>query len=301
MKILAVTGITGHSGRFFLQELNRHSFEGTVKCLVRKTSNTTELDRSCLKIEKILGDITCEESLQELFRGADTVLHISGIRYSPAVIQTAIHEKVKRVVLVHTTGIYSKHKMAAQEYKDIEEKLTELLKAASLDVTVLRPTMIFGDLCDHNIHKFIRMVDKLLLMPEIEHGSGMLQPVNARDLAKAYYLAVTRTHLPKYDYVISGERAISMHELFVQIGEYLGKKVRFISCPMWLGVFLARCLKVVTAGRRDFVERVLRMGENRAFSHEAASRDLGYCASSFQNDLKREVEEYRAVYGREKS
>ena len=35
--VLAVTGITGHSGRFFLKELEKHDFKGTVRCLVRKT------------------------------------------------------------------------------------------------------------------------------------------------------------------------------------------------------------------------------------------------------------------------
>ena len=55
--IIAITGITGHSGRFFLEELEKHNFNGTVRCLVRETSNTRQLDQSSLHIEKMRGGL----------------------------------------------------------------------------------------------------------------------------------------------------------------------------------------------------------------------------------------------------
>ena len=53
--IIAVTGITRHTGRFFLKELEEHKFNGKLRCLVRKTSNTELLDKSALDIEKVVG------------------------------------------------------------------------------------------------------------------------------------------------------------------------------------------------------------------------------------------------------
>lgn len=301
MSILAVTGITGHTGRFFLQELFENRFNGTVRCLLRETSNTAALDDSGLNVEKVVGNLTDGQSLDELTRGADVVLHITNIRYSLAVLRACIKNHVSRVVLVHTTGIYSQHKMAAGEYQQIEMELFELLKGTEIDVTILRPTMIFGDLCDHNIHQFIKMVDKLPFMPEINRGTGRLQPVNARDLGKAYWQAVQASHLPEIGYTVSGERSITMHEVFELIGTYLGKKMVFVSCPMRLGVFFARALKFVTGGKRDFVEKVLRMGEDRDYDHDAATRDFGYMPEPFEMGLKREVEEYKRVFYGEKA
>ena len=49
--IIAVTGITGHTGRLFLQELEAHDFAGTVRCMVRKSSRTEILDSSPLNID----------------------------------------------------------------------------------------------------------------------------------------------------------------------------------------------------------------------------------------------------------
>lgn len=290
--MLAVTGITGHSGRFFLEELKANHYSGKIRCLVRHTSDTSALDASGLDIEKVTGDLADPQALRGLISGADTVLHITNIRWSIPVIQIALEQGVKRMVLVHTTGVFSKHRIASEEYKNIEEKLHMMLDNTDTEATILRPTMIFGDMCDHNIHKFIRMVDKLPVIPEINHGRGLLQPVNARDLGKGYYLAVTAEKLPEREYILSGERVLSMYELFQEIGRDLGKKTRFVSVPMGVGVFLARCLKTITLGKVDFVEKVLRMGEDRSFSHNAAARDFGYEPEPFSTGLKREVQEY---------
>ncbi len=54
--------------------------------------------------------------------------------------------------------------------------------------------MIYGDFCDRNMSKFIKMIDKLRIMLIISKGSSLLQPVNARDLGKAFYTVLM---LPK--------------------------------------------------------------------------------------------------------
>ena len=222
--IIAVTGITGHTGRYFLKELERQKFDGTVRCLVRETSNTALLDESVLNIEKIVGDNTDQDTLLKLTTDADVIMHIYGIRQSIGVLNAAIKNQVPRVVMVHTTGVYSKYKMASGEYKEIESEIDRILNNTDISVTILRPTMIFGDMCDHNISKFIRMVDKYPVMPEIDNGRGKIRPVNARDLAKAFYTVCMRDHLPEIRYDLSGERSLSLHELFEQIGGVLERK-----------------------------------------------------------------------------
>ena len=160
--ILAVTGVTGHTGGYFVQELVKNGFDGTLRCLVRATSDTRALDESGLKVEKVVGDIHDPADLYRLVDGADKVLHIAGIRDTLPLMAAIEKAGVKgHIVLVHTTGIYSRFRMASGEYKQIEQELQAFL-ARGMNVTILRPTMIFGDLCDRNIHKFIRMVDALV-------------------------------------------------------------------------------------------------------------------------------------------
>ncbi len=290
--ILAVTGITGHSGSFMLRQLIDNKFDGTLRALVRESSNTRLMDESELKVEKVVGSNKSLDDLKRLVDGADTVMHISGIWETPLLLQ-AIEETGgnPHIVLVHTSGIYSKHKMASEVYKNIEDGMQEQMER--MNITILRPTMIFGDMRDHNISKFIRMVAKLPVMPELDHGKAFIQPVNARDLGQAYYKACMHSILPEKDYIVSGERPVSLHELCSLIGQYLGKKTRFVSMPMGLGVFGARVINFLSGRKKQLLEeKVLRMGEDRSFSHEKASRDFGYEPEKFETGLRREVEEF---------
>ena len=290
--VLAVTGITGHSGSFFLQQLIDNKFEGTLRCMVRETSNTKKLDESGLKVEKVIGSTKNADDMLRLVSGADTIMHISGIWETPLLLAAVeIAGGNPHIVLVHTSGIYSKHKMACEVYKNIEDGMAEQMQR--MNITILRPTMIFGDMKDHNISKFIRMVDKFPVMPQIDGGHAPVQPVNARDLGQAYYKACMHEKLPEKEYIVSGERPVSIRELCSLIGQFLGKKTRFISCPMWLGVFGAEVVCFLRGQKNKLlVEKVLRLGEDRSFSHESATRDFGYEPEKFEIGLKREVEEY---------
>jgi nucleoside-diphosphate-sugar epimerase len=291
--VLLVTGITGHTGRYFLQELINHNYQDDIQCIVRETSDTSVLDNCGLKVSKAVGDLKDKEFVNACMKEANIVLHIVNIRHSLTIVDAAIKNNVSRVILVHTTGIYSKFKAASDEYKVIEGKLQEMMKGQQLDITILRPTMIYGDVYDRNMSKFIKMVDKLRIFPIINHGQCLIQPVNARDLGKAYYSVLT---MPpgklKQEYILSGQKPIEMRDAFKLISNYLGKKTTFISFPLCFGVFLARIVQLITLGKVDYVEKVQRMGEDRSFPHNEATRDFGYCPTSFEDGIKAEVAAY---------
>ncbi len=222
-------------------------------------------------------------------------MHIYNIHHSPVIVQTAIDNNVKRAILVHTTGIYSDFKYASQGYKDIEKRISELTTDPDCPtkVTILRPTMIYGDLCDSNMSKFIKMIDRFRVMPVIDGGNSLIQPVNARDLGKAFFtvlMSPEQTAGKAYD--LSGDKPIRMIDAFKLISRELEKKRTFISVPLGVGVIMARILKVLSFGKFDYVERVQRMGENRSYSHEEATRDFDYNPMSFEDGIQIEVKQY---------
>lgn len=282
--MLLVTGITGHTGKYFLQELINNKYEGSIRCVVRETSNTSLLDNSVLNIEKVVGDLDDPDFIDSVMNGVDTVMHIYNIHHSPMIVESAIKNKVKRAILVHTTGIYSEFKYASEGYKKIEQKV-KVLKSDTkclTKVTILRPSMIYGDLCDRNMSKFIKMIDKLRIMPVINGGNSLIQPVNARDLGKAFFSVLTSPVESVGDaYDLSGERPIRMIDAFELISKELHKKTVFISIPLSLGVLMARVIKTLTLGRIDYIERVQRMGEDRNYSHDVATSDFGYNPMAF--------------------
>jgi len=293
--MLLVTGITGHSGSYFLRELIENKYTDMIRCIVRENSDTSTLDISGLIIDKVIGDLDDQEFVDQCMSDVDTIIHIASIFYSTKVINAAVKANVKKVILVHTTGIYSKYKSASEDYKNIEFSIEKIIREsnASIDLIYLRPTMIYGNTHDKNMAVFIKMVDKLRIFPVVDHGESLLQPVNGRDLGKAYYQVLSKPNLLRVEYILSGQKPISMLKIFKLISDNLGKKTIFISIPLELGVFLARCLKLCTIGKVDYIEKVLRMGEDRSFSHETASRDFGYAPMPFEEGISIEVKQYQ--------
>lgn len=291
--MLLVTGITGHTGKYFLQELINNNYKEEIRCLVRKTSDTSLLKESGLNISLFYGDINNRQMINQAMEGVREVLHIFNIHNSITVFEEAIKRGVKRVILVHTTGIYSKHKEASYLYRTIEEKISKIASDnKSVSVVILRPTMIFGDISDKNISKFIKIIDNFRIVPVVNGGKSLIQPVNARDLGRAYYLVLISTSVKCGDYILSGEKPIKLVDVLKLISNGLSKKTLFVSVPMGFAIFVASIVKLFTFGYFDYVEKVLRLGENRSFSHEKASKDFLFFPNNFEEGLHSEIVQY---------
>jgi uncharacterized protein YbjT (DUF2867 family) len=136
-------------------------------------------------------------------------------------------------------------------------------------------------------------------MPVINGGRSLIQPVNARDLGKAFYTVLTspeKTAGKAYD--LSGEKPLQMIEVFRLISDNLNKKTIFFSVPLGFGVFLARVAKVFSLGKFDYVEKVQRMAEDRSYSHEEAKSDFDYEPMSFKKGIQIESKQYLEKSGR---
>ena len=181
---LAVTGLTGKkSGGAFASKLQAHwdtvrtMFPEGVRALVRQSSDTTRLRRLLPELRICSGSFDDADFLRRALSGVDTLVHIAGIHLSLPLVQAAVDCGVRRLILVHTTGIYSKYKQAGEEYRRIDGEIQALCGASGTVLTILRPTMIYGDLSDNNVVRFIRMVDRLPFMPVVRGARYWLQPV----------------------------------------------------------------------------------------------------------------------------
>ena len=162
-------------------------------------------------------------------------------------------------------------------------------------MTILRPTMIYGDLADKNISVFIRMVDKLRIFPTVNGARYDLQPVWCKDLGYAFYEVMTKWQVTRNkEYILSGGAPIQLREIFLEIAKQLGVKNTFISCPFWFASFGAWCIYLATLGKIDFREKVQRLVEPRAYGHEAAAKDFGYAPAPFAIGIREEIEMYKA-------
>ena len=269
-------------------------FPGGVRALVRSTSDTSKLDKSALNFEKQYGELTDTVFLEQAFQGVDTVLHIASISLTKYIVDAAVKCHVRRLICVHTTGIYSKYKEAGEEYRRIDAYAEQQCRGNGIGLTILRPTMIYGNISDNNVVQFIKMVDRLPLMPVVNGGRYDLQPVHYMDLSEAYYRVLMNENTANHNYILSGGEPISLRDMLSERGNCLGKKVRFVSYPFFVAYAGAWILYCVTLKKKDYREKVQRLCEPRVYPHDEATRDFGYAPRSFRVGIVNEVEEYRA-------
>ena len=306
-RILAITGATGRkSGGAFIRLLAAHRDElaglyaEPYRVLARQSSNTEELLRLLPGTDVRRGDFGDEAFLRDALTGVDTLVHIAGIRLSLPIVRAAAACGVRRLILVHTTGIYSKYKEAGEGYRQIDAEVCAICREFSILLTILRPTMIYGRTNDNNVQHFIRMVDRFPLMPVVNGARYELQPVYCEDLAAAYLAVLTHEEATAgKDYDLSGGAPILLRDMLTEIGSQLGKKrVRFFSVPYGLAYAGALAVYGLSFGKKDLREKVQRLCEPRAYSHEAASRDFGYAPVEFAEGVRGEIRDYLAEKNR---
>jgi len=299
--MILITGITGKSGKWFLERLesekksssNNKLHEHGFRAVVRKTSDTGMLDRCFVNIEKVYGDLHDFNFVKSAMNDVSIVLHIAGIHSSLNVVKAAMENNVKWLILVHTTGVYSKYKSASSEYLSIEREIETLIKNKDVKLTILRPTMIYGSIHDKNVIIFIKMVDKLKLFPVVNHALYLLQPVHEKDLGNAYYhVLANEEKTGNKNYNLSGKEPIMLIDMLKTIGKILGRTNIFISIPFPFAYFGGCLLYIFTFGKVDYREKIQRLVEDRVFDHDDASRDFGYAPMSFEEGIKSEINEY---------
>ncbi|HAN78869.1 MAG TPA: hypothetical protein DCQ31_14465 [Bacteroidales bacterium] len=294
--MILVTGITGQSGKWLLKRLiaeSEHKPELKVRAAVRDLTRVPTFEFGSLDIEFTIGDLFDTEFVDQAMIGVDTVLHLAGIGKSEIIIEAALKQRVKWVILVHTASIYSKYKAATLPYLKLESKVSELLKGQNIDLTILRPTMIYGNINDGNISVFIKMVDKIKLFPVISGGNYPMQPVHEKDLGEAYFQLLSNASKTKNkNYVLSGKEPISMIDVFKTIASQLSKKPWFISIPFPVAYLGAWFVYLLSFKKYDYRERTQRMVESRAYPHTDAATDFGYAPVSFSEGIRQEIASY---------
>ncbi len=295
MKTTVITGATGKTGRYAIERLLERKAEldnRRFRAVVRSPEKAGFIEKSGLAVDLLAGSIDDKAFMKRALIGADTLLHIAGIHFSPKLIPLAIDAGVKRIIAVHTTGVYSKYKSAGAEYARIDETITRLCHENGVALSILRPTMIYGGLDDENVCKFIAMMDKLPVMPVVSGARFALQPVHRRDLGSAYADVLLDETTAGKDYVLSGGEPILLRDMLRSIAEYLQKPARFFSVPYWVAIAGAWGLYLASLTKIDYREKVQRLVEPRAYPHDDATRDFGFDPVGFIEGVKGEVEQY---------
>lgn len=213
----------------------------------------------------------------------DVIILLSNIRHYPPLAAALTYLSFyPRIIIVGTTGVYSRFHAYSVVYKEIEK----MTSAYPGDLCIIRPSMIFGNANDKNLHKVFLTISRFGFLPLVGSGSNLVQPVYYKDLASAIYNALILAPCVKA-FDIAGPTALPMINLFSEIFLVLGKKPRFFHLDRNISK-LACSIASFLPTTRNFpvtTEQIDRLAENKAFDIFAAQSSLNYSPTPLRKSL----------------
>ena len=258
MKI-AIFGGTGFVGSYLIDELIVSGHR--PKVLVR-TGSESKLSQA-EKCEIVKGDLTDLSAIRETIAGTDAVIYLVGIirefpgkgitfetlhfRGARDCMDLAAENKVNRFILMSANGV----KMDGTEYQKTKFLAEQYLKNTSLNWTIFRPSLIFGD-PRGKIEFCSQLRDDMLSLPipaplffpgliPKNAGGFSMSPVHIIDVARCFVGALTNESSIGKTYDLGGESAFTWKELIEMISIAVGKKKWKIPAPA-LGIKMAGTL-----------------------------------------------------------
>jgi len=255
-----VTGGTGFVGSHICNELAGGGHEA-VAVSRNPEESPVEIDPS---VERREGDVTRPDALE--FSGADVVVHL--VALSPLVKPrgTTHHEVTaegtRNVVgacerdgvgrLVHMSALGADPD-GETAYIRAKGEAERAVSESSLDATVLRPSVVFGDGGD-----FVSFT-KLLTTPYVTGlpggGETRFQPVHVDDIVTALADSVEDDEHAGETYEIGGPERLTLAEMSRSVYEAEGKSLVVVPVPMPLarvGLALADPLPFVPMGSDQY-------------------------------------------------
>ncbi|MGI6436201.1 MAG: SDR family oxidoreductase [Syntrophomonadaceae bacterium] len=283
--MILVTGITGLTGRFLYKELKKTRLE--IKYLVRKSSNISFMDPGSDSI--VFGDQRRAEEISSAMSNVDSVLHLAPRDQLQNILDKCIENNIQRLFYVNSTGIYSKFKSSS----NVDIKNEEILKNSGLIYTIIRPTMIYGNHQDGNMHILIKIMNKTRFFLIVGRGEGLMHPIYAGDLAKFLVSILLNEEKTRFqDYNVAGKYPIKYKDMLKNISNALGKKVYFISIPYNIAL-LAGKIGDKIPNRLINYEKILRLNEDKNFDYTKAKEELAFNPISFEKGIQLEINEMR--------
>jgi NADH dehydrogenase len=248
---VAVFGGTGFVGGYLLEALVKAGHEPTV--LVRPGSE--EKVRSSGDCRLVAGQIESVEAIKTTLESCDAVIYNIGIlREFPRlgitfeelqfqgvvrVVDAAREMGVNRLLLMSANGV----KAFGTAYQDTKYRAEQYALQSSLQATVFRPSVIFGD--PRGSMEFATQLYQDMVaspLPAVGFFSGLrpgegqilMSPVHIEDVAQAFTKALSDTSTVGRVYALGGPEILSWQEMIKRIAKATGRRKLILPFPVQL-------------------------------------------------------------------
>ncbi|MGE0100046.1 MAG: complex I NDUFA9 subunit family protein [Hydrogenophaga sp.] len=249
-----VLGGTGFVGRHVCEKLHRQGWRITVP--TRRAINAAQVQH-LPRVTVIEADVHDPAQLLSLLQGQDAVVNLVAILHGSeeafekvhvelplAIAEACAADGLRRMVHVSALGVSQD---APSRYQRSKANGEEVLRGASLDLTILRPSVIFGA-GDRFLNLFARMQAVLPLVP-LAGASARFQPVWVEDVAQAVVASLRDTDLPMSSvgqtFECAGPEVFTLADLVRIAGRHGSRQRAVLPLPDALARLQARVMEML--------------------------------------------------------
>lgn len=286
--LIVVLGGTGFVGRAFAARCAAQGLQWHLRVPTRRFAHGAVL-RSLPGLELIEADVHDPNVLARLVGDADVVVNLVAILHGRAGDFQRVHVELPRAIaracraagvsrLIHVSAL-GVGPQAPSMYLRSKTDGEAALREAGLALTVLRPSVVFGDE-DRFLNLFASLQALSPFVP-LPCASAQLQPVWVRDLAQALWCCVERPDTAGKVFEVAGPEVFTLRELVRLAGRRAGHVRPVIGLPAALGKLQAWALEYMPGGPLMSRDNLRSMQvPNVATGTLPGLADLGITASS---------------------
>jgi uncharacterized protein YbjT (DUF2867 family) len=251
MKV-ALIGGTGFVGSYLVDELILQGHQPVLLVRTDSEAKVTQPQRCTL----VAGDLKDRERLYETLKGCDAVIYCVGIlrevksrgitfeelQFQGAVrtIDAAQELGVNRFLLMSANGV----KAVGTPYQTTKYRAEQYLKATSLQWTIFRPSVIFGDpkgkteFCSQLYQQIIRAPVPAPLFYEgllpLHAGAFSMAPIHIQDVATIFIKSLTMPQTVHQTYGLCGPDQLEWKTILQLLSRVTGRAKLMLPVPAFL-------------------------------------------------------------------
>ena len=238
MKRLLILGGTGFVGRALCAQLAQRHPDTEVVVPTRHAGQRRNL-LALPDVQLVQADIHDEATLARLLQACDAAVNLVGILHGDEARFRRAHAELPRK-LVHACRIAGVRRIvhvsalgaapdAPSRYLRSKAAGEAALQTSGLDVTILRPSVIFGEE-DQFLNLFARLQPWAPLLP-LAGAHARFQPVWVQDVARALLRCLEDPRTIGEVYELAGPRVYTLAELAQLAGRACGHERPVIALP----------------------------------------------------------------------
>jgi len=250
MKNVLVLGGSGFVGRHLCEHLNRAGIRATVP--TRRLNNAQAVQMLPL-VQPLEADVHDAATLAQLLPGHDAVVNLIAVLHGSRARFEQVHVELPRRLaaamqasgvrrLVHVSALGASAS-GPSDYQRSKAAGEAVLQAAGLELTILRPSVIFG--AEDRFLNLFASLQKLFPLMPLAGSQARLQPVWVGDVARALLHCLLHPATSGQIIECAGPETFSLADLVRLAGRLSGHPRPVLPLPRALGYAQALLMQLL--------------------------------------------------------